>query len=323
MPIIASSYRPPFLSIKNRHWQTIIPSYARVEKVPENLVREEFRTPDGGVILLDWAKVNSRKLLILSHGLCGSSRRHYILSLLKVFNREGWDCLAWNFRGTGDSPVNNFKYTTQNSTQELHWITEYALGQGAYDKVAFTGYSMGGNLSALYLSREASLVPRQVCGAAVFCSTVDLVESNRALHTFMGRCYTEHFLKPLIAQIKQNAAQNPGVVNLDGLEKIHTFEDFDKRFTAPINGFRDDEDYYTTASAYRHFHKLKVPLLLVAPKNDPFLAGECYPVDEAKRNPLLFLEMPRYGGHCGFPTPHGQDWWPAQRALSFLDGLIK
>ena len=319
MPVLASTYRPPRFSIKNRHWQTIIPSFARVEALPSNIAREEFHTPDGGVILLDWAKVNSRKLLILSHGLCGSSRRHYILSLVKVFNREGWDCLAWNFRGTGPSPVSNFKYTTQNSTYELSWITQHALEQGHYEKVAYSGYSMGGNLSALYLSREASQLSPQVCGAALFCSTIDLVESNLALHTFMGRRYTAHFLKPLIEQIKRNAAQNPGVVNLDGLEKIHTFEAFDRRFTAPLNGFKDDADYYTTASAYRHFSKLKVPVLLVAPRNDPFLAGECYPVDEARRNSCLFLEMPRYGGHCGFPTAKGEDWWPAQRALSFLE----
>ena len=319
MPVLASSYRPPLFSIKNRHWQTIIPSFFRREGLPSNITREEFHTPDGGKIFLDWARVNSKKLLILSHGLCGSSRRHYILTLVKAFNREGWDCLAWNFRGTGASPVNNFKYTTQNSTYELDWITHYALETGHYEKVAYSGYSMGGNLSALYLSREAGTLSPQVCGGAVFCATVDILESNRYLHSFMGLRYTDHFLRPLIAQIKLNAAQNPGVVNLDGLEKIHTFDEFDRRFTAPLNGFKDEIDYYVTASAYRHFPKLKVPLLLVAPKNDPFLAGECFPVEEAKRNPLLYLEMPRYGGHCGFPTPRGRDWWPAQRALSFLE----
>ncbi len=61
---------------------------------------------------------------------------------------------------------------------------------------------------------------------------------------------------------------------------------------------------------------------MVAPKNDPFLAGECYPVEEARRNPNLYLEMPASGGHCGFITLGGE-WWPARRAVEFLQRCVE
>ena len=70
--------------------------------------------------------------------------------------------------------------------------------------------------------------------------------------------------------------------------------------------------------------RMKLPVLMVNPKNDPFLAGDCYPVDFAKHSPHLFLEMPESGGHCGFITPGRNNlWWPAKRALDFLTPLIK
>ena len=319
MPIIEpSDYPAPRFPRNSRHWQTIYPSFARREELPENIEREEFPTPDGDILLLDWARVGSGRLAILSHGLCGSSRRHYILSLVRAFNKAGWDCLAWNFRGTGASPGLKCEFTTQNSTNELHWITRHALESGHYGKIAYSGYSMGGNLTALYLCREDSKKIPQICGAALFCATTDMLASTLAFHSFMGRIYAWHFLKDMTAMIRRKAEAFPGRFDTSMLKGIRYFEDFDDRFTAPYLGLKDSRDYYRTASSCRFFSQLKVPLLLVAPKNDPFLAGECYPVEEARRNPMLFLEMPEGGGHCGFPTPKGQEWWPARRAVSFL-----
>ncbi len=317
MPLIEkSSYRAPFWPLCTGHVQTILPSYLRHE---DGVVyeRENFATPDGDEILLDWSRVGSDRLVIISHGLCGHSRRHYVLSLVRAFNAAGWDCLAWNFRGTGGSPGHLLKFTTNNSTNEMGWLTDHALKTGGYRKIFYSGYSMGGNLTALYFSREADRLPPEVCGGAVFCATTDLRESNRMFHTAMGERYTRHFLKDMLALVCRKAREFPGTIDISHLETIRFFEDFDNRFTAPLTGFRDADDYYTTASACRHFPKLRVPLLMVAPKNDPFLGGECYPVEEARRNPHLYLEMPDSGGHCGFITLGKRPWWPAQRAVEF------
>jgi predicted alpha/beta-fold hydrolase len=322
MPLVEpSSYRAPFWPLSAGHVQTILPSYFRHEaEVPYE--REVFATPDGDELLLDWSRVGGDRLVVISHGLCGHSRRHYVLSLVRAFNAAGWDCLAWNFRGTGGSPGRLLKFTTNNSSIELEWLTHHALETGNYRKVFYSGYSMGGNLSALYLSREADRLPPEVCGGAVFCATTDVAASNEMFHHSLGGRYTRHFLKDLIALIQRKAQEFPGRIDLTGIDGIRHFEDFDNRYTAPLTGFRDAMDYYTTASACRHFSKLRVPLLMVAPKNDPFLGGECYPVEEARRNPNLYLEMPESGGHCGFITLGRQLWWPARRAVEFAERYV-
>ena len=48
---------------------------------------------------------------------------------------------------------------------------------------------------------------------------------------------------------------------------------------------------------------LKIPTLIINARDDSFLGRDCYPIEEAKNNPLLFLDMPKHGGHVGFFGP--------------------
>ncbi|MBR0458144.1 MAG: alpha/beta fold hydrolase [Victivallales bacterium] len=321
MPLISqSSYQPPFL-LNNRHLQTILPSYMRKSE-PIEYDRETYTTPEDDVFFLDWSRVGSDRLLIISHGLCGHSRRHYVLSLVKAFNDIGWDCLCWNYRGTGPSTGGRLSFTTNNSTNELGYIIRHAIETGHYRQVALTGYSMGGNLDMLYLCREAASVPKEVIGGAFFCATIDLTASSHLFSSAIGRLYASHFLEQLKALIRTKAVEFPGKLDLSLLDKVHSMDDFDEYYTAPMFGFKGADDYHSKASACNHLEKLRVPALVVNPDNDPFLAGDCYPVDIARHSKNLYLEMPDGGGHCGFITPGtNTEWWPARRAKEFITAL--
>jgi len=323
MPIVEkSSYKTPFL-LGNAHIQTIVPSYIR-PKEDITYEREPMDTPDGDVIHLDWSRTGSDKLLVINHGLCGHTKRHYVLSLVKAFNEIGWDCLAWNYRGTSAEPNKLLKFTTNDSTDDLSWVVNYAIEHGGYSSVALSGYSMGGNLVALYLAREADSLPEEVVGGAVFCATLDLKACSLALDSTFTRFYEEHFLHKLFDMMIEKNAQFPDQVDLDLLPGIKSFKDFDNAFTAPLCGFKDAEDYWLIASASNYLEKLDRPLLIVNPKNDPFLAGDCFPLEFAQNSEYLYLEMPDSGGHCGFITPNiGKEWWPAYRAKEFIQPLAK
>lgn len=321
MPIIEkSSYRAPFFFL-NAHAQTICPSYTRkLERV--NYTREAFNAPDGLDIYLDWSKVGADNLVVVSHGLCGNTGRHYALSTVKSFNDAGWDAVAWNYRGTGQSPVKGMNsMTSSNASEHLAWVVEHAILSGHYKKVALVGFSMGGNLSTLYLSREADRVPDEVIGSVSFCATIDLNASSRCFNSFMGKVYFKHFFKRLRQIVIDVDRNNPGQLDISRLDSVRSIGEYDNLYTAPISGFRNAEEYWTTSSAWRWLHKLKTPTLIVNPKNDPFLDGKCYPVAEAEKNDNLFLEMPSGGGHCGFVTCNSSEWWPMTRAKEFLLSL--
>ena len=322
MPIVEnSSYKSP-LFFCNSHLQTIYPSYARkLEKV--NYTRENFLAPDKMHIYLDWSKVGSDKLVIVSHGLCGNTNRHYVLSTVKTFNSDGWDVLAWNYRGTGPTPMEDTSsMTTNNSTDHLSWVIEHAILTGHYRKVVLLGFSMGGNLNVLYLSREAAAVPDELLCSVSFCATIDVNASSRCFDSFMGNVYFRYFKKRLKKIVLSVEELSPGSVkNLSRLDAVSNIQEYDNLYTAPLAGFRNAEDYWTRSSAWRWLGKLQVPSLVVNPKNDPFLAGKCYPIEEALNGNALFLEMPEGGGHCGFFNYGNGEWWPMTRAKEFVHSI--
>ena len=212
MPIVEkSSYKTPIF-FWNAHLQTIYPSYARkLEKV--SYEREEFIAPDNMKIFLDWSKTGSDKLVIVSHGLCGNTNRHYVLTTVKTFNGVGWDVLAWNYRGTGPTPLENASaMTTSNSTDHLAWVVEHAILSGHYKKVVLLGFSMGGDLNVMYLSREAASVPDEMLGSVSFCATIDVNASSRCFDSFMGNVYFKYFIRKLKMIVLDAEKATPGSV---------------------------------------------------------------------------------------------------------------
>ena len=324
MPLLESStYKaPPFCG--GAHFQTIYPSFF-MKELDVDYDRERLDTPDGDYLYLDWAKCEkpspARELLIVSHGLCGSTHRHYALSLVHAFRRCHIDCLCWNYRGTGRVDNQLAKVTTNNATYELQWVIDHAIAQG-YQNIYLAGFSMGANLTLLHLGREASSIPAQVKGAAVVCATMDGPACIRNLATQLGGIYQWHFLKPLRRRMMDIHQKHPEV-NIDGLEQIKSFQQFDNRFTAPIMGFRDAQDYYQQSSSYPWLNHIQLPTLIINPANDPFLGGKCFPRELASKMPNLYLEIPPDGGHCGFITPKHQEWWPAQRIRQFVLETIR
>jgi hypothetical protein len=67
---------------------------------------------------------------------------------------------------------------------------------------------------------------------------------------------------------------------------------------------------------------IAVPTLIVNAKDDPFLTGGCFPIEEAAANNNVTLEMPDHGGHVGFMEFNlKRTYWSEKRAVAFLDGL--
>jgi predicted alpha/beta-fold hydrolase len=91
-------------------------------------------------------------------------------------------------------------------------------------------------------------------------------------------------------------------------------------YTSKAHGFRDALDYYEQASSLQYLSNISIPALIINALNDSFLSAECYPVREAKQNPNLHLEMPKYGGHVGF-IDKGNVYYNEQRALDFVNQL--
>ena len=318
MPIIKeSSYRPP-LFLKNGHVQTVFCSLLR-RFYTDYYRRERIETYDNDFLDIDWSCIGSRKLAILSHGLEGNSHRAYIMGMVRLLNAKGWDAAAWNYRGCSGEINRQLRMYHNGSIDDLDCVVKHALKTDLYEIVALIGYSLGGNLTLVYLGTKGDHIDSRIQKSVVFSVPCDLNAGAQELAKIKNKIYMEDFLKSLHGKIKEKMKLFPDEINDKNYHLIKNFKDFDDRYTAPIHGFRDAEDYWDKCSSAQFIPKIKIRTLLVNARDDPFLANGCYPIDQASKSANVFLEIPRSGGHVGF-VQFGRDktYWSEQRTIDFI-----
>jgi predicted alpha/beta-fold hydrolase len=297
--------------MRNAHLNTIVGGKLRRIAMPA-WDRERISTPDDDFLDIDWSRVGSDRVVVLSHGLEGCTNRPYIAGMTRALNRAGIDVAAWNYRGCSGEPNRRLRFYHSGETGDLRTVIGHVAPQ--YDRIGLVGFSLGGNITLKYLGEvgDEALVDGGV-GLSVPC---DLTGSSRQIERRENRVYLKRFMTSLRAKIRQKAEQYPGKLSLTGLDDIRTFREFDDRYTAPLHGFRDAEDYWVKASSAPFLDDIRVPALMLNALDDSFLSPSCYP---GTSNPVVHIETPRYGGHIGF-VRRGV-YWSEHRTLAFFERL--
>lgn len=302
LPTVFDEPIPP-IWLHNAHLQTIYakalqanpPCYRReliVDRYGEDLVAYDF---------IDSAS-ESAPCVMLLHGLEGSSHSHYAVELMRAVQAKGWHGVVAHFRGCGGVASRRTYHSgdTQELTHMLHILSQ------RYQTIYAVGVSLGGNVLAKYLGEVGD--KSFVQAAAVVSSPVNLAAAAQALEQGVSRLiYTPYFLKTLLAKVPYSS------------EKITSLADFDNRYTAPLHGFRDKDDYYQQAAAWRWLTEITVPTLLLNARNDPFFPEPYLPTLQDVSN-RVYLFQPEHGGHVGFVTGKGRGHlrWLPETLLKFF-----
>lgn len=320
MPLIDhSTYQVPWL-FRSAHLQTIYPAVFRW-KPRITKERERIETPDGDFLDLDWHfNPRSRRLVILTHGLEGSSRQTYIQGMADVFSRAGWNVLAWNFRGCSGEINKVIKTYHSGATEELQLILDHVFKQDKFTEIALIGFSLGGNVTLKYLGDRAQNVDTRIKNAVAISVPCDLKGSSLRLERSENRIYMERFMISLRRKIRKKIQLFPDQVEDKGLKEMRTFRQFDDAYTAPMHGFDDANNYWARCSSKPVLSQITVPTLLINSIDDPFLPTECYPYDIARESEHFHLEVPSHGGHVGFISfDKSRTYWSERRALEFVE----
>ncbi len=306
-------YKPPFF-LFNAHLETIYPAVIR--RVDFDFQKSEIiKTPDEDFLEISLSSQNSKRLVIISHGLEGSNQRPYIRGMARACYQAGFDVLAWNFRGCGITMNHQLRFYHSGATEDLAAIVAYAQHLEQYDDISLVGFSLGGNLTLKYAGEGLPLIIKKVVGISV---PLDLKSSSEKISIPGNRIYANRFLKSLKNKIRAKASLMPGL-SLNNLEGIKTLKDFDDQYTAPLHGYRDADHYYNQCSAIRFLDSIKVPTLIINAKNDPFLSEKCFPINQLKDHSFVKFESPERGGHVGFTELNSKGvYWSEERTVSFL-----
>lgn len=316
MPLVASSYRPPFI-FRNGHIATIYSGlFRKVGAVYQE--RERITLSDNDFIDLDWsfAKHKTDKLIILLHGLEGNAQRPYMLGAAKFFNKKGLDVVSVNHRSCSGAP--NLKYRSYNSgaTEDLNDIIQFVVTDRSYKSIYLKGFSLGGNMVLKYLGEQKFDIVKEIKGAVAVSVPCSLNGSCIELHKYKNILYAQNFLKHLKAKLLEKRKRFPNKISEGEIRSIKTLIDFDNVYTSKAHGYKNALDYYEKCSSLQFLDKINVPTLLINAKNDSFLSADCYPYNIADISSKLYLETPSFGGHVAFIKP--DYYYNEIRALDFL-----
>jgi len=288
-------------------WSAIV---ARsVAGAPPAFRRERWNTPDGDFIDVDFLErtavpaTGPRPLLVLFHGLEGSSRSHYAQAFAAFASRNGMDYAVPHFRGcSGELNLAPRAYHS-GDYEEIGWIlsqlrARHDLAGGG--PMLVVGVSLGGNALLRWAEEAGGEAARVASAVASVCAPVDLAAGGMAIGRGFNRLvYTRMFLNTMKPKALAKLAQHPGLFDREALLQASTLYAFDNVFTAPVHGFRDTDDYWSRGSAKPHLHSIRVPALVVNARNDPFIPFASLPRQEdVGRNVTLW--QPAHGGHVGF-----------------------
>jgi predicted alpha/beta-fold hydrolase len=317
MPIVHSDFKPSAL-FRNAHFSTIYPAVFR--NIPSKYERIRFETPDSDFFDVDTRTSDeNKKLVLLLHGLEGSSQSNYIKSFGSYFFQKNYDVYAVNFRSCSGEPNRLLTSYHSGFTNDLHQLHNMLRLQKKYQSVHVIGFSLGGNAMLKFLSEINFSSQPIIQSAAAVSVPLHLQSSAEKLSIPSNYLYMRRFLKSLSEKIKTKAALFPQKVSLKDLHLIKNFREFDDHYTAPIHGFENALQYWNSCSSLFVLHKIKTPTLLINSKNDPFLTDACFPEDILNSNTFIHGIHTQYGGHVSFMRHlSGYDYWLENKVHQFF-----
>lgn len=317
-----SNYVAPFW-LPSGHLQTIIP--AKVFAKPTVAFnRTRWTTPDNDFIDLDFLAANqtlanNAPLLVLFHGLEGSSDSHYARALMQAVEQQKWAGVVVHFRGCSGEINSAPRFYHSGDAIEIDWILRRLHQQHPARQILVCGVSLGGNALLRWLGEQQASAAF-VSAACAISAPLDLSAGGDVLGRGFNKIYTHVFLRTLKPKCEQKLAQFPHLFDRNRMMSAKNLYEFDNVITAPLHGYKNTEDYWHRASAKHILNDICVPTLVLNAQNDPFLPAQFLPKTASK---YVTLDYPKHGGHVGFAGQGKvQNGWLPKRILGYLQGQI-
>ncbi len=320
-PLYSRPYTAPGW-LRGGHAQTIYPYWLSRPSIAYR--RERYELEDGDFIDIDWLDNEpTAPLVVVFHGLEGSSYSHYVLSLMVMLRELGWRGAVVHFRGCSGVPNRLPRAYHAGDSEEIDWvlqrISSETRGSGGAFPIYVVGVSLGGNAFLKWLGQQGQQACRVIEGAVAVSVPLDLAAAGKVLASGFNLMYTRHFLDTLKRKALGKLDQFPRLFDANKVSACTTLYEFDNIVTAPLHGFRDTEDYWARSSSKPWLKYVEVPTLVINARNDPFMPPSALPA-HAEVSPSVVLEFPKEGGHAGFldsPFPGRLTWLP-ERIVRFF-----
>jgi len=302
----AATFKPAWW-LPGPHLQTLWNPFCRT---PPELQRQRERLwlADGDFLDLDWYDPHdaTAPVVLVLHGLTGSSNSLYVLGLQQTLATQGWASVALNWRGCSGEPNLLPRGYHSGASEDLAEAIAHLHAQRPLAPLYAVGYSLGGNVLLKHLGESGADSSLQAAVAVSVPFRLDHCADRIGLG--FSRVYQAHFMRSMLAYVKdkQRLFRHQGhserlaaLERLGPLDDMRTFWDFDGRVTAPLHGYADANDYYRRASSRYFLGAIRTPTLIIQAADDPFVFTHSLP-EAIELSPSIHFELHARGGHVGF-----------------------
>ena len=282
------------------------------------LRRQRIELDDGDFLDLDWSPAAQGPVVLVLHGLEGSSDSPYARGMLEAIHAHGWRGVVMHFRGCSGEPNRLPRSYHSGDTGDLAQIVRILQARNDVRTLAAVGYSMGGNVLLKWLGEQRAGVPLAAAVAVSVPYTLSLAADRLARG--LSRVYQRRLLDDLCAKLHCKFSAGTAAIDLEQAHRSRSFWEFDDRVTAPLHGFDDVHDYYTRSSSRQYLCHIGIPTLMLHAEDDPFMTPQALPSGD-ELSPSTRLEVSAYGGHVGFVhgrLPWRPRYWLEERIPAFL-----
>jgi uncharacterized protein len=295
-----ADFRPlPFL--RNPHVQTVLGALVPGLDCPAADKRRIVRLADGDAVVLHnntplgWKRGDPLALLV--HGLSGSHLSSHIRRLGALLLAQRVRVVRMDLRGAGAGLTLARRSYHAGRSDDIRAALEEMHSWSPTSPLLLLGVSLGGAL-VLKMAAEAAERPiPRLTSLAAAAPPIDLPRCSALLALPKNRIYHDNFIRDLLIEARLRQRYFPDLPPLR-LPRRLTMRLFDDLYTAPRSGFADAMDYYRQASCAALLANIQLPTLILAARDDPFIAVE--PFEELKLPSNIRVRIVAHGGHIGF-----------------------
>ncbi len=286
----------PFPLFKSGYYQTILGSFGFPVMSPPS-VQELIRLEDGNQLCCrmfapkEWEE--NGRIVVLLHGMGGSSSSHYIRRMAAKLFRLGYLVYCINRRGCGCGEGLSRFLSHAGYTRDILIVLEELKRRFPKASIQMTAFSIGGNILLKLLGELGTEGQKYLSHAIAVCPLVDIADTVKTIDRFMEKYY----LKTLVSLVKSCEEAFPDEEKA-AFPKNMTLDDYNRLYIVPKWGYSSVEEYYKKNSCTHFVPHIDVSCDILFSQDDPIIRSHTI---ESLKAPLSMRRWrTSFGGHMGF-----------------------
>src|SRR5262249_32792331 len=179
--------------------------------------RERVDTADGDFLDLDWLDggATGPALVVVLHGLEGSSQSHYVAGLCREAAELGLRAVVMNFRSCSGELNRSPRLYHSGETADLDAVLAQLIDREPGVRLGLVGVSLGGNVALKWLGERGHDARVAVRSAVAISTPFDLADCARVLDVGFARAlYTANFLRTMKPKVAAKSHLYDGRLDL-------------------------------------------------------------------------------------------------------------